>query len=214
MTSPTSTPSSFAARSSTTASSTASGSYIRPEVTTERLTSSPQRPSTGAKITSPGSSARSPKSRAHGAMAATSGRASRASQSGWKTPAWLAKTMASPASVSSRRRSRAASVRRAPASAARATPAVMPASRARATSDRHRDRTSARAHIPAALVLPATATVARYDGDLGRTRRPARHTEGWCHPEPWSEPLCGERASPATASSVNEDGSAGDAPTV
>src|SRR5215212_3137066 len=86
--------------------------------------------------------------------------------------------MASAASVSCRRRSSAASVRRAPARAASATPAVIPVSRASATSDRHRDRASARAHIPAALVPPATATLGRYDGGGAADRAPSGGSRG------------------------------------
>ena len=72
--------------SSMTSSSLAFGSNMRPSTTSGRSTSPVQVLPTDARSTPPGSPSISPNTRAQRARVATSGRAARRAQSGWKTP--------------------------------------------------------------------------------------------------------------------------------
>ena len=94
--------------------------------------------------------------------------------------------IASGALVTLSSRAKDVSVRRAPAKAAIAKAAVMPASKPSTTKDRQRLRTSAPAHSTDAL---SGLTKIRYDGPMPRTTGPAP-LRRWC----WhSEPLRSQR---------------------
>src|SRR5580704_9328300 len=84
--------------------------------------------------------------------------------------------IASGALVTLSSRAKAVSVRRAPAKAAIAKAAVMPANKPSTSKDRHRRRTSAPAHSSGAF---SGLTKIRYDDPMARTTQPAPPRR-WC----------------------------------